>query len=206
MDTAELISAESLKAEKTAASERTAGLVSLKRGDDAVAFQHFVHASELDPKDSTARLNMGVVLLQAGAYARAEKEFKAVVDIEPDNDEATLGLAAAIRGQGKRDNQAPYREAERLLKTVLARDPSNLAATFNLGVLYAEFMVKPDDARPLFKKFLSDASSKDPARPIAEKYLEGAKTETGKSDAPSSDKGPPVKGTPKAPGKPAKKK
>jgi cytochrome c-type biogenesis protein CcmH/NrfG len=211
MDTADLISSESLKAErKTAAAERTAGLVSLKKGDDAVAFQHFARASELDPKETTARLNMGVVLLQAGVYPRAEKEFRAVLDVEPENDEATLGLAAALRGQGKRDNQGPYREAEKQLKSILSRDPSHLAATYNLAVLYAEFMVKPDDARPLFKKYLDEASSKDPGRAVAEKFLADNKAgSSSKPDAPSGSTSPATGAGAgkKLPGaKPAKKK
>ena len=35
----------------------------LKKGDDAIAFQHFAKASEIDPKDTTARLNIGTVLI-----------------------------------------------------------------------------------------------------------------------------------------------
>jgi tetratricopeptide (TPR) repeat protein len=209
MDTADLISTESLKAErKTAAAERTAGLVSLKKGDDAVAFQHFARASELDRKETTARQNMGVVLLQAGVYPRAEKEFRAVIEVEPENDEATLGLAAALRGQGKRDNQAPYREAEKQLKSILSRDPSHLAATFNLAVLYAEFMVKPDDARPLFKKYLDEASSKDPGRAIAEKFLTDNKPGAGPKPDAAPAGATPAAGGGKKPSaqKPGKKK
>jgi cytochrome c-type biogenesis protein CcmH/NrfG len=149
---------------------------------------------------------MGVVLLQAGVYPRAEKEFKAVLEVEPENDEATLGLAAALRAQGKRDNQAPYREAEKQLKTILSRDPSHLAATFNLAVLYAEFMVKPDEARSLFKKYLDEASSKDPGRAVAEKFL----TENKPGAAPKPDTAPssaPAGGGKKSGGvKPGKKK
>ena len=169
-DTAELLSSESLKAEhKTAVAERTAGLVALKRGDDAVAFQHFARASELDPKDTVARLNKGVVLLQAGVYPRAEKELRADLDVENDNDEAALGLAAALRGQGKRDSPGPYLEAEKVLKGVLDRDPHELDALFDLAVLYADFLGKPDKARPFVEQFLSEAPDKHPARAAAEK-------------------------------------
>jgi hypothetical protein len=36
-------------------------------------------------------------------------------------------------------------------------------------VLYADFMSKPDKARPLVEQFLSDAPAKHPARAAAEK-------------------------------------
>ena len=158
-----------------------------------------------DPKETTARQNMGVVLLQAGVYPRAEKEFRSVLEVEPENDEATLGLAAALRGQGKRDNQGPYHEAEKQLKSILSRDPSHLAATFNLAVLYAEFLVKPDDAKPLFKKYLDEASSKDPGRAVAEKFLADNKAGSmPKPDAAPANQAP----AGKKPGgaKPGKKK
>lgn len=196
MDAAELLSTEALKGDKkTAVAERTAALVALKRGDDAIAFQHFVSASELDPKDITARLNMGVVLLQAGVYPRAEKEFRAVRDVEPENDDAAIGLAAALRGQGKRESQAPYREAEKILKDVLDREPHDLAAMFNLAVLYEDFLARPADARPLLERFLDEAPDKHPARPVAEKYL---------ADDKAAASTPDTGATPAAAKKPAK--
>lgn len=175
MDTAELLSEESLKGEKSAVAERTAGLIALKRGDDAIAFKHFETASELDPKDTTARMNIGTVLLRAGVYDRAEKEFRAVLEIKPDDIPATIGLAAALRGQGKRDNKAPYQEAEKLLEGVLKREPDNLAANYNLGVLYSDFLQEPKKAKPLFKRFLSDAPDNHPAVAKAKKKLAAIK-------------------------------
>ncbi|MEO8901441.1 MAG: tetratricopeptide repeat protein [Polyangiaceae bacterium] len=175
LDTAELLIEEALKADdKSAVAERAAGLISLKQGDDAVAFKHFQHASELDPKDTTARLNMGTVLLQAGVYDKAVQEFSAVLEIEPESTDAMLGLAAARRGQGKRDDQSGYLEAEKVLKQILEREPKNLDATFNLAILYTDYLKRPSDATPLLQRFLSDAPKNHPGRPEAERILSGA--------------------------------
>lgn len=174
VDTAELLVEEALKADaKSAVAERTAGLISLKRGDDAVAFQHFAKASELDPKDTTARSNMATVLLLAGVYDRAAQEFRGVLEAKPKDVDAMIGLAAARRGQGKRNDPEPYQDAERLLQEVLEMEPKNLAATLNLGLLYADFMQKPSQARPLLQRFLDDAPKNHPARPIVQKKLAG---------------------------------
>ena len=175
IDTAELLIEEALKADdKSAVAERAAGLISLKKGDDAVAFKHFQHASELDPKDTTARLNTGTVLLQAGVYDKAAQEFRAVLDIEPESTDAMLGLAAARRGQGKRDDQSGYLEAEKLLKQILDREPKNLDATFNLAILYSDFLKRPADATPLLQRFLADSPKSHPGRPEAERLISGA--------------------------------
>lgn len=176
IDTAELLSQEALKAEKkSAVAERTAGLIALRRGDDALAFQHFARASELDPKDTTAQLNIGTVLLQAGVYEKAEEHFRAVLQVEPDDIPARLGLAAALRGQGTRDNQGPLTEAEAILKKVLQQQPQNLAATYNLAVLYADFMQRPKQAVPLYKRFLEDAPQSHPAYAEVDRFLKAQK-------------------------------
>jgi tetratricopeptide (TPR) repeat protein len=172
LDTAELLSEEALKADtKSAIAERTAGLIKLNQGDDAVAFRHFARASELDPKDTTARLNVATVLLEAGIYDKAAEQFRAALEAEPDNASAALGLAAARRAQGKRDETGPYLEAEKLIKGVLEREPQNLEATYNLAVLYADFLKRPSEASPLYQRFLDQAPKGHPARAEAEKAL-----------------------------------
>jgi tetratricopeptide (TPR) repeat protein len=172
LDTAELLSAEALKADtKSAIAERTAGLVKLKQGDDAVAFRHFARASELDPKDTTARLNVATVLLQAGVYDKSVEQFRAALEAEPDNASAALGLAAARRAQGKREDTAPFLESEKLIKGVLEREPQNLEATYDLAVLYADFMKRPADAAALYRRFLDQASKTHPGRAEAERAL-----------------------------------
>jgi tetratricopeptide (TPR) repeat protein len=176
IDTAELLSKEALKAvPPSAVAERTAGLISLKKGDDAVAFRHFQRAGEIDPEDTTARLNIGTVLVRAGVYDRAATELKAVVDADPDDNDAAIALAAALRGRTKRENVSGFAESERLLKGVLEREPKNLSALFNLAVLYADYMKRPNDAEPLFKRFLSAAPDKHPARAEAERFLSAKK-------------------------------
>jgi tetratricopeptide (TPR) repeat protein len=182
----------------SAVAHRATGLLDLSNGDDAEAFAEFRKASQADPRDTTSRLNMGVVLLKAGAYAKAEEQYREIVKVAPDDVEAQIGLAAALRGES--DAQHPQRldEARGLLEKVLAADPHNTSAEFNLGVLYADFLKRPADSGPLFKHFLSDAPGDDPLRPDAEKYLSAAT-----AGAPS---GPATPAPPPAPSPPPNKK
>jgi tetratricopeptide (TPR) repeat protein len=172
VDVAELLVSEALKSESRAAVvERTAGLIALERGDDALAFVHFAKATELDPTDTAAGLNTGTVLLRAGVYERAEKHFRTVLTVAPDLDAAKLGLAAALRGQGGRDKVAPYQAAEGLLKEILAATPGDWAAAHNLAVLYAESMDRPAEAAEQYRRFLSEAPAEHPARAKVQKWL-----------------------------------
>jgi tetratricopeptide (TPR) repeat protein len=171
LDTAELLVSEALKAKDSAIAQRTAGLVALERGDDAVAFHRFSRASELDPNDTTARLNMGAVLLNAGVYDRAEAQYRAVLKAKAQDIDAEVGLAAALRGQGSREKKGPYEEAARVLQGVLKRKPNHLAATYNLAVLYTDFLERRSEAKPLYQKFLELAPKNHPARKPAEAAL-----------------------------------
>ena len=65
-------------------------------------------------------------------------------------------------------------ERKQILTKVVDRDPHNIAALYNLGVLYADFLKRPADATPMFQRFLADAPSDHPARADAEKYMSGA--------------------------------
>ncbi len=160
---------------KSAIAQRTSGLVLLAAGDDARAFTAFAKAAQLDPQDTLARLNMGSVLLRAGSYAKAEEQYRAILSVSPEDSDAKIGLAAALRGQGSREQPAKWNEAHAVLENLLARDPHNVAALFNMAVLDIDFLKRPTDARPLLQRFLSDAPADHPARADAERYLTALK-------------------------------
>jgi cytochrome c-type biogenesis protein CcmH/NrfG len=107
----------------------------------------------------------------------------------PDDDSAVLGLAAALRGQGSREKRDSYLEAEKLLKELREKRPKQLAATFNLAVLYADFLGKPAEAKTLFDEFLRDAPETHPARPVAQKWLSQQKGAPPQKAAPAPAKG-----------------
>ncbi len=172
-DTAALLARQALDANPSSAvAERATGLILLQQGDDAQAFQAFSKASQADPRDTTARLNMGTVLLRAGAYAKASEQFRAILQVSPEDTSAQVGLAAALRGEAEpKTGAAKLEEARQLLDKVLDKDPHHVSALFNSGVLYADFLKKPGEAKTYFSRFLSDAPNDHPARPEAERYM-----------------------------------
>ena len=83
------------------------------------------------------------------------------------------------------------RRPGRSLEKVLATDPHETSALFNLGVLYADFLKKPADAAPLFKRFLADAPSDHPLRADAETYVCSAATANGACGRPAPPRAAP---------------
>src|SRR5262245_30314677 len=102
---------------------------------------------------------MGTVLLRAGVYSKAEEQFRAVLKDSREDADAQIGLAAALRGQADKEHSAKLHEAQKILESLLARDPHNVEAEYNLAVLFSDFLKKPAEAKPLFQRFLVDAPS-----------------------------------------------
>ena len=197
-EAAALLSKQALDANpNSAVAHRATGLLDLANGDDAEAFAEFRKAAQADPKDTTSRLNMGVVLLKAGAFAKAEEQYRQIIAVSPDDVEAQVGLSAALRGQADAQHTQKLDEARTLLEKVLVANPHNTSAEFNLGVLYADFLKRPADAAPLFKRFESDAPSDHPLRADADKYISAASASqpsapTSSTPAPAPPPAPPA--------------
>jgi Flp pilus assembly protein TadD len=203
-EAAELLAKQALQANpNSAVTHRAMGLLNLAKGDDANAFAEFRKASQADPQDTTSRLNMGVVLLRAGAYAKAQEQYREILKVSPDDHEAQVGLAAALRGEA--DVQHPHKldEARTLLERVLASDAHDTSALFNLGVLYADFLKKPSEAAPYFKRFLADAPPDHPMRAEADRYVSAASANAPPRPAarPSALPSPPTAPKPASGGK-----
>lgn len=132
------------------------GLVALARGDDQTAFGLFDQASKVDPAFLTGRLDKAAVYLGAGNHEKAQEEFRFVLQIEPGNTQALLGLGVAQRLSG---DAAAARET---WEQVLAVDADNAAAHFNLGVLAMDQEEKPADAKKHLERYVQLAAKDDP--------------------------------------------
>jgi tetratricopeptide (TPR) repeat protein len=191
-ETAQLLVKQALDVNpKSAIAHRVQGLVYFAGGDDSSAFQSFSKAAQEDPRDTTSRINMGAVLLRAGAYAKAMDQFRSALAAAPDDTAAQLGLAAALRAGSEGKNAKMLDEAKGLLEKIVERDPHNLAALFNLGVLYSDSLKKPADGKTYFEKFLDEAPKDHPSRPEAERQLAAAKN-SATMPAPAPAPAPPA--------------
>lgn len=195
-ETAQLLVKQALDVNaKSAVAHRVQGLVHLSGGDDSAAFQAFSRAAQEDPRDTTSRINMGAVLLKAGAYGKAVEQLRSALAAAPEDTAAQIGLAAALRGHSEGKNAKMLEEAKGILERVVERDPHNVSALFNLGVLTSESLKRPADARTWFERFLEDAPKDHPSRPEAERQLASVKSPPAAPPA-----APPSKPAP-APGK-----
>ena len=138
----------------------TLGLVELKRKNISPAITQFRKAVDMNPAFNEARLNLAALSLNNRDYKTAEENFRAVLQAQPKNYEAAIGLGVALRGGKKIDEaETQYNEAQKL-------DSANPSSYFNLGLLYQEYKdgQKPtlQKAQGYYRQFLAKAGGSTP--------------------------------------------
>ncbi len=109
------------------------GLLELRQDNVAQALDEFQKAVALDPTFVEARMNVGNIVLGFRKYEEAAQQFSAVLQQNPKNYDAIVGLGIAQRGRKQLD------QAEASYKKAADMDQVRADAYFNLGVLYKDF-------------------------------------------------------------------
>lgn len=129
--TASLILVGPLGCEKTNPQAQHAELLerageALARGDHAAALEHAESAVALQPERASGHLAMGNICFELGRadpsrYAQAERSYRRVLALEPDNARAWVGSGFALRATGS------PREADRCFAHAIERYQRDLA-------------------------------------------------------------------------------
>lgn len=109
------------------------GLLELRNDNVAQALDEFQRAVALDGTLVEARMNVGNIVLGFRKYEEAAQQFTAVLEQQPRNYDATIGLGIAQRGLKQLD------QAEKSYKKATELEVGRAEAYFNLGVLYKDF-------------------------------------------------------------------
>jgi len=146
----------------------TAGLIEVELGNLSRAAASFDEARRLDPRFVEAQMNVAALNLQVRGFARAEEAYRAVLALRPDDYDARVGLALAIRGQIDDASEgarvaAATQELERAKKLA----PERPEAYFNQAILVQEYGARtaaPGEAlanlaraRGLYEQFIAKA-------------------------------------------------
>ena len=91
------------------------------------------------PVPLDALMRGGRIHYEGQRYERAKEQFTKVIELQPKNYDAYIGLGAALRGLKDLDGaEAQYKKAKDL-------DPRRGEAFYNLGVLYKDFRASKQD-------------------------------------------------------------
>jgi tetratricopeptide (TPR) repeat protein len=152
----------------------TAGLIQNELGQVNGAVAEFATAAKLDPKFFEAQMNYAAVNLGFRGFEQAAQAYKKALAMRPNDYDAHLGMALAIRGPitGAETNYDQLvAAAQGELDAAKKIDPNRPDAYYNEGILTQEFKAKAggdkaktiaslEDAKKIFQQFLEKASGK----------------------------------------------
>ncbi len=118
----------------------TAGLIEVELGNLSRAAASFDEARRLDPGLVEAQMNLAALNLQVRGFARAEEAYRAVLALRPDDYDARVGLALAIRGQIDAASEPErVKAATKELEEAKRLAPERPEAYFNQAILVQEY-------------------------------------------------------------------
>ncbi len=128
-------------------------------------------AAPADSAGCDARFDLARLGVRRAEYAEAEKEFRALLAVCPEDAESRSGLGAALLGAGRAD------EATQEFRRALELDPGDFTALYNLGAMDAD----AGQAEPA-AKLLEAALRAWPASPDAHEKLAAAYAQLGRAN------------------------
>jgi len=88
----------------------------LRNGMPAQATVPLEKAKKREPRSRSIREALGIAYFRIGRWSEAEAEFRALVDLSPDDEFAHYALARALVNQGRRKEAAPHVKLARWLR------------------------------------------------------------------------------------------
>ena len=101
------------------------------------------------PRSSVLACELGLVEMALGKTTEAQSHLRLALDRNGGNSHALLGLANLAIGRHD------FKGAEGYLLEVLALDPDDVEANFDLGALYVQSLGEPAKAVPYWRRFLT---------------------------------------------------
>jgi tetratricopeptide (TPR) repeat protein len=150
----------------------TSGLILNELGQVNTAVKEFQAAAGLDPHFFEAQMNLAAINLSFRGFDKAEAAYRKALEMHPNDYDAHLGLALALRGQiddTNYDQQVKAVQSE--IDTCKKIDSARPDAYFNEGILTQEYKAKNaggtpqaiavyQQAKQIFDNFLGKASGK----------------------------------------------
>ncbi len=124
------------------------GMIALgdRNREQAIAF--FERSIRATPKIGAPFVNLGALYLQSASYADAAKRFAEAKKIDPDFEDAVVGFASALEGQGK------YEEAHAAYETFIETHPMAVTALYNDAILLGNPLKQREKAAEMMLRYI----------------------------------------------------
>jgi tetratricopeptide (TPR) repeat protein len=160
------------KTQSYAPIHNTSGLILNELGQVNTAVKEFQTAAQLDPHFFEAQMNLAAINLSFRGFDKAEASYRKALEMHPNDYDAHLGLALALRGQIDDSNyEKQVTAVQGELDTCKKLDAARPDSYFNEGILTQEYKAKNaggtdkavavyQQAKQVFQTFMEKASGK----------------------------------------------
>ena len=121
---------------------------------------------EENPQDETTLRTLGQAFMRMQAWEQSERFWTRLLNLHPEDVQARQQLAQTLFRQER------YQAAAEELKQVLAREPDNAYAMFNVGVLLTHYLDQKDAGRAYFQHILDSPSAGPELKEQAREQIE----------------------------------
>jgi Tfp pilus assembly protein PilF len=144
LDLAALVCSQAIRKNPNyAAIHNTAGLIQVEQQDINGAVREFQTATKIDPTFFEAQMNFAAINLSFRGFKAAEDAYRAAIKMHPNDYEAHLGLALALRGQINDSNwDKNVTEAQAELDKCKQLAPDRAETLYNEAILTQEYKAK----------------------------------------------------------------
>ncbi len=170
MDMAHLICLRGLKVKQNDARlANTLGLVLIKLERVPEALAQFRIALQQEPDMIPTRFNIAKIALDYKDFRVAVEEFAKILEYEPQNKKASIGLGIALRGAGE------HEKAKRHFEAMVVESPNEPIPHYWLGVLALKNFSNQDVAMNEFRTFVKLSGSRLPSGHPVYAYMDEVK-------------------------------
>jgi len=164
---AEFISKRGLdRGKEDAALYNVLGIVAQRSNDRTAALDYFNKALKVSPTYAPAIVNRANAMIETKELDVAESDLKQALVYAPGSVDAYVSLGICQKKMGR------FQAAETSFTRAMELDPENAAARFNLGILMADQMKKPNVALRLFNEVLQTEDKNTEIKQMARLYID----------------------------------
>ena len=110
-------------------------------------------------------MNRAVLSTESMEFSAAEEDLLQALKLDPQNVDALVALGVVQKRQGN------YSGAKTSFSRAVDIGPDNPYARFNLGVLFADHLKRPNEAVRLFREVTQTAGASAEVKDLARSYI-----------------------------------
>lgn len=124
------------------------GMMALQDKNRILAIDYFQKATKEGPATAAPFVNLGALYLQSRSYVAAQPLFEKARDLDPDFEDASVGLGVSLEGQGK------FEEASKVYSSYTESHPTAMTIVYNQSVLLGNRLGKKEEAAQMMLRYI----------------------------------------------------